>query len=199
MYKYIYDGDNIRKEETMMRRKQFRTLRVLGFAIALVMVFSVFAFAADASIKKINYKGAGKVQVVFSDTVSYGDVKVSVKDNSGDTYTATVKSKNSTSMQFIIKNCAVGKTYKFTISGVNKGKVSGNFSIITKKKATTTAKNTAKKKWKAESFTNVTTKSSSYKDTAVWKVSFKSGNFNYTYMVTQQKGKVIYYERKQAD
>lgn len=182
-----------------MRSRQFRAIRILGCALVLIMAFSVFALAADASIKTINYKGAGKVQVVFADKVSYDDVKIKVKDSNGDSYSTTINSKKATTMQFQIKNCAVGKTYKFTINGVNKGKVSGSFKIISKKAATTTAKNTAKKKWKAEKFSNVTTKSSSYKGTAVWKVAFKSGNFNYTYMVTQQKGKVIYYERKQAD
>lgn len=182
-----------------MRRKQFGLFIILGFVMVLVMAFSISAYAADASIKNINYKGAGKVQITFTDDVSYSDVKISVKDNSGKTYNAAVKSKNATSMQFLIKNCVAGKTYKFTISGVNKGKVAESFKIINKKTAATTAKNTAKNKWKAEKFSNITTTSSSYKGTAVWKVSFKSGNFQYVYMVTQQKGKVIYYERKQAE
>lgn len=181
----------------MRMRKLLGTIKVMVIALALVMAFSVSSFA-DASITKVNYKGSGKVQVTFENKVSYGDIKVSVTDNNGDKYTATVKSKNETSLVFVIKSYKAGKTYKFTISGVDKGKVSSSFKIIAKKTATNTAKNTAKKKWKAESFSDVTTKGSTYKGTSVWKVTFKSGNFNYTYMISQQKGKVLYYERKQA-
>lgn len=179
-------------------KKHFSTIKVMVIALGLIMAFSVSVFA-DVSISKINYKGSGKVQVTFSGKVSYNDTKVTIEDNNGVSYDASVMSKDNKNIQFVIKRYKTGRTYTFTISGVSKESFSGSFKIIAKNTAITTAKNTAKKKWKATEFSDVSAKSSTYKGTSVWKVSFKSGNSKYVYMVTQQKGKVIYYEKKKAE
>ena len=173
----------------------FRTFIVLMMATVLLVAGTSMVFAAT-SARKITYKGSGKVVVSFKNSVTYEDVGVTVKDNSGKTYKTSIKSKDGSSITFVIKSYKTGKTYKITVDGIKSGTVTGSFKIYSKAAATSTAKAAAKKAWEIKSFKSVKATSSTYRGQSVWKIAFQSGDHSYTYMVAQQTGKIIYSERK---
>lgn len=179
----------------MKQRGFFRTIIVLIMTASLLLVGTSIAFAA-ASPKSITYNGSGRVTVNFKSKVTYDDVAITIKDNSGKKYSTSIKKKSATSIQFLIEGYKTGKTYKVSVSGIGGGTVAGSFKIYSKSKAISIAKSTAKKDWAAKKYQNVKAKSSIYRKKSIWKVTFQSGDHSYTYMVAQQTGKVIYSERK---
>ena len=110
----------------------FATLMITIWAI----VAAVPAFAAP-KVKKAEYEGKGRVEVDFNSKVKYKNVKVTVKDNKGATYSTTINEKDNDDLTFTIKNFKTGRTYTYTISGVKKnnessyGKVTGKVTIPT--------------------------------------------------------------------
>lgn len=178
-----------------MKRSAFRTFIVLMMATALVVVAASMSFAAT-SVKSVSYKGSGKVTVSYRTEVTYDDVDITVKDNSGKTYGTSIKKSSSSSITFLIKSYKAGKSYKFTINGIKGGAVTGSFKIYSKAKATAIAKSAAKSAWGVKQFSNVKATSSTYRSQSTWKVSFQEGDHNYTYMVAQQTGKILWNERK---
>lgn len=110
----------------------FATLMITIWAI----VAAVPAFAAP-KVKKAEYEGKGRVEVDFNSKVKYKNVKVTVKDNKGATYSTTINEKDDDDLTFTIKNFKTGRTYTYTISGVKKnnessyGKVTGKVTIPT--------------------------------------------------------------------
>ncbi|MBP3875301.1 MAG: hypothetical protein J6E41_06375 [Lachnospiraceae bacterium] len=120
-----------KKTKTTVRR-MFATLMITIWAI----VAAVPAFAAP-KVKKAEYEGKGRVEVDFNSKVKYKNVKVTVKDNKGATYSTTINEKDDDDLTFTIKNFKTGRTYTYTISGVKKnnessyGKVTGKVTIQT--------------------------------------------------------------------
>ena len=120
-----------KKTKTTVRR-MFATLMITIWAI----VAAVPAFAAP-KVKKAEYEGKGRVEVDFKSKVKYKNVKVTVKDNKGATYSTTINEKDNDDLTFTIKNFKTGRTYTYTISGVKKnnersyGKVTGKVTIPT--------------------------------------------------------------------
>lgn len=120
-----------KKTKTTVRR-MFATLMITIWAI----VAAVPAFAAP-KVKKAEYEGKGRVEVDFNSKVKYKNVKVTVKDNKGATYSTTINEKDDDDLTFTIKNFKTGRTYTYTISGVKKnnessyGKVTGKVTIPT--------------------------------------------------------------------
>lgn len=120
-----------KKTKTTVRR-MFATLMITIWAI----VAAVPAFAAP-KVKKAEYEGKGRVEVDFNSMVKYKNVKVTVKDNKGATYSTTINEKDNDDLTFTIKNFKTGRTYTYTISGVKKnnessyGKVTGKVTIPT--------------------------------------------------------------------
>ena len=118
-----------KKTKTTVRR-MFATLMITIWAI----VAAVPAFAAP-KVKKAEYEGKGRVEVDFNSKVKYKNVKVTVKDNKGATYSTTINEKDNDDLTFTIKNYKAGRTYTYTISGVRKnkektyGKVTGKVTI----------------------------------------------------------------------
>lgn len=110
----------------------FATLMITIWAV----VAAVPAFAAP-KVKKAEYEGKGRVEVDFKSKVKYKNVKVTVKDNKGATYSTTINEKDNDDLTFTIKNFKTGRTYTYTISGVKKnnessyGKVTGKVTIPT--------------------------------------------------------------------
>ncbi len=110
-----------------------RTLAALMVMIWMV-VAAVPALAAP-KIQKAEYEGKGRVEVDFNSKVKYKNVKVTVKDNKGATYSTKINEKDNDDLTFTIKNFKTGRTYTYTISGVKKnnetsyGKVTGKVSI----------------------------------------------------------------------
>ena len=117
-----------------MKRKLF---------VALVSVFTLFTTLlnvnAAASIKEVDYDGKGEVEVEFAENVTYNNPKVTVKDASGKTYSATIIEKDNDSLEFKVNNLSSGTNYSFTISGVkfrsgnSFTSVSGSFKTPVKK------------------------------------------------------------------
>lgn len=120
-----------KKTKTTIRR-MFATLMITIWAI----VAAVPAFAAP-KVKKAEYEGKGRVEVDFNSKVKYKNVKVTVKDNKGATYSTKINEKDNDDLTFTIKNFKTGRTYTYTISGVKKnnessyGKVTGKVTIPT--------------------------------------------------------------------
>lgn len=120
-----------KKTKTTVRR-MFATLMITIWAI----VAAVPAFAAP-KVKKAEYEGKGRVEVDFNSKVKYKNVKVTVKDNKGATYSTTINEKDDDDLTFTIKNFKTGRTYTYTISGIKKnnessyGKVTGKVTIPT--------------------------------------------------------------------
>lgn len=178
-----------------MKRSFFRTTIVLMMAAILVVVATSMSFAAT-SAKSVVYKGSGKVTVSYRTKVTYEDVDITVKDNAGKTYGTSIKKKTASSITFLVKSYKAGKSYKFTISGIKGGAVTGSFKIYSKSKAITIAKAAAKSSWGVKKYSNVKAISSTYRNQSTWKVSFQEGDHSYTYMVAQQTGKILWNERK---
>lgn len=178
-----------------MKRSVFRAMIVLMMATVLLVVTTSMSFAAT-STKSVVYEGSGKVTVSYRTKVTYEEVDISVKDNSGKTYSTSIKKKSSSSITFLIKSYKAGKSYKFTINGIKGGAVTGSFKIYSKSKAMAIAKSAAKSAWGVKSFSNVKASSSTYRNQSTWKVSFQEGDHSYTYMVAQQTGKILWNERK---
>ena len=93
---------------------------LLIIALLITVAFtSVTAFAA-ASIKDIEYKGKGKVEVEFDSPVHYCRTELVVKDSSGERYDTEITAKEKTKFKFTIKNYRKGYTYTFKIKRVRK-------------------------------------------------------------------------------
>ena len=115
--------------------------RLFALLLAAALLLSaVPAFAASASIRKVEYEGSGKVEVEFKKDVQYKSAKVKVTDSDGKSYTAKISDKDEDDLTFKVSSIAAGKTYKFTISGVRAGRsgsygsVSGSFKTPSPKK-----------------------------------------------------------------
>lgn len=106
-----------------MKAKQTIFGIVTAAVLASTLLFPTTVFAASkASIKKTTYEGSGIVDVDFSKDVQYKNTKITVKDSSGKTYSATIRDKDEDDLEFRIAKYATGKTYQYTISGVrNRG------------------------------------------------------------------------------
>lgn len=180
----------------MKSRSFFRTIIVLIVATTMLLAGTSIGFAATAP-KSITYKGSGKVTVNFKSEVTYDDVAISIKDNSGKTYKTSISKKTKSYISFLIKGYKTGKTYEVSVSGISGGTVAGSFKIYSKSKAITIAKNDVKKvakkaKKKVVFKNNAKATSSTYKSLSVWKVTFTANDRSYTYMITQQTGKILY-------
>ena len=192
---YVYTGIVPRKETAMKKSVKFRLSLILIVIATVFICASSISFAAT-SVKKVNYKGGGKVEISFASKVSYSSPKVAITDNNGTPYGASITKKTSSTLYFKISKYKTGKTYKVTISGIKSGGVVTSFKIVSKKAAIATAKKKAKSTWGAKGYANVEAESTTYKSTGVWKVSFASGGFNYTYWISQQTGNLLRSERK---
>ena len=192
---YVYLGIVLRKETAMKRSGKFRLSLILIVIATVFICESSISFAAT-SVKKVNYKGGGKVEISFVSKVTYSSPKVAVTDNDGTAYSTGIVKKGSTSLQFKISKYKTGKIYKVKISGIKSGGVVASFKIVSKKAAIATAKGKAKSTWGAKGYSNVEAIGTTYKSTGVWKVSFAAGGFNYTYWISQQTGNILRSERK---
>lgn len=97
--------------------------------VAALLLSAVPAFAASASIRKVEYEGSGKVEVEFKKDVQYKSAKVKVWDEDGKSYTARIREKDEEDLTFKVSSIAAGKEYKFTISGVRAGR-SGSYGSV---------------------------------------------------------------------
>lgn len=165
--------------------------KILVFVIAAMLVvgLSSFSFAAT-SLRKVNYAGSGNVEIYLAKKTSYGNMKVTAKDNEGVSYQTKITSKSKSGLKFKIYNYKTGRAYKLVISGYKGGNINASMSIISKKKAISTAKRKAKSLG-ATKFNNVNAESTVYRNTGAWRVSFDSNGSKYMYLISQQTGMVL--------
>jgi hypothetical protein len=120
--------------KTKFRNKKMRALICMLTIMIWIMATAVPAMAAP-SVKEAEYEGNGRVEVEFKTKVSYKDLKVTVKDSKGKTYTAKIIEKDNDDLTFVIKGYKTGRTYTYTISGIKKkseskyGKLTGKVTI----------------------------------------------------------------------
>lgn len=100
-------------------KKKMRVMLCTMMAAIWVLAMAMPAMAAP-KVKEAEYEGNGRVEVEFGSKVNYKNVKVTVKDGSGKSYTTKIVEKDSDDLTFVIKNFAKGKTYTYTISGIKK-------------------------------------------------------------------------------
>ena len=98
--------------------KRMTTVTLIAvMALSLGIVPSSAASRAP-SIEDVEYKGNGVVEVDFSTDVRYSKTKVTVKDNKGKKYKATILKKDEDELRFKIKEYKNGRNYSFKIVGV---------------------------------------------------------------------------------
>lgn len=99
--------------------RALRRITVFSLIMAMAFSFGVMpASAASPMIEDIEYCGSGIVEVDFVGDVSYKNTKVTVKDNKGKKYRASIIKKDSDDIKFKIKKYKKGRTYKFKIKNV---------------------------------------------------------------------------------
>ena len=88
--------------------------------------------ASGVSIKKIDCDIKDKeLEIEFSSKVQYKNLKVTVKDNTGKTYTCRITDRDSDEIEVRVQGLKRGTTYTVTVSGVRlKGKT--QYQTITK-------------------------------------------------------------------
>lgn len=123
--KYTYTISGVRREGTSSYGSISGSFSVKGSSTS----------SESVKIEDVDYDSRGYVEVEFTKRVQYNNVKVTVKDSNGKSYTATVRSKGSDELKFRVPNISEGrgKKYTFTISGVkvkgasDYGTASGSF------------------------------------------------------------------------
>lgn len=98
-------------------------------ALSVVLAASVPAFAAEVSIRKVEYEGAGRVEVDFDGYVQYENVEVIVNDDSGKNYLTEIRELDGDDLSFKVSDIAAGQSYSFVISGVRSGKTGSYASV----------------------------------------------------------------------
>lgn len=112
-------------------------LKTVSAALALVLTCGTPGMPAMAagSIRNTEYGGDGRVEIEFDTSVTYGDLKVSVADESGGKRKVSVVEKGSDELVFAIKDYKAGQTYSYTIEGIkvredaDSVKLSGDITI----------------------------------------------------------------------
>ena len=104
---------------------------------SLVVLFSIFATCtpvmANSIIEEVDFESNSVVEVEFSQKVSYRNPKVTVKDTSGKSYTATLIEYDNDDLKFYVNGLKPNTKYTFSISGVQvlktnaTAKVNGTF------------------------------------------------------------------------
>ncbi len=102
-----------------MRKKTIKALLMTMAVLSIIFISSMTA-SASAAIKNIEYEGNGKVEVNFKSGVKYNHVKIAVKDAAGKIVKAVITDIDHDDLDFRLKHFSMGKTYRFTISGIKK-------------------------------------------------------------------------------
>lgn len=165
-----------------------------------------------AIIEKTKYDGNGKVEVDFQSNVWYkNNVKVTVKDNTGKSYTARILDFDDDELDFRINNYKAGKTYTYTISGIRPvgattyKKVTGKVTIpaaqkttnITLAKAKSIALNHADLKASQVYFTEA--KLDRDDGILIYELEFRRGRMEYSYEIKASNGKILDWEQEYDD
>ena len=96
-----------------------QVLRTMITALILTCLIAVSAFAAPR-VKKVQYKGNGRVEIDFRSKVSYRNAKVSVRDNRGNRIGAVIIDRDDDDIEIRLLGYKAGKTYTIKVSGIRK-------------------------------------------------------------------------------
>ena len=102
---------------------------------AIVLLFNLAAYAVAPEVLKVEYEGFGFVDVEFFMDVQFQNPQVTVQDEAGNTYQATIWETDDDDITFSVENLSEGKVYSFTIDGVrsgfsgDSGAVKGEFAV----------------------------------------------------------------------
>ena len=188
--------------------------RLLASMLALAMMLSTLLVmpvnAAVPQKKRIKYEGYGKVEMEFRSKVQWKNVKVTVKDNTGKSYSVKILDTDSDEIEFKILQYKQGRKYTCTVSGVRQkgngsyGKVSGSVTIpttkVSERKAVSIALNDAVKKYKIQKsdVKGIDLDIDKYKGKKVFEIEFyvkKNGRTReYEYKIDPANGKILYRE-----
>lgn len=124
------NAHKLSKRRDEMKKK----MRALLCTLMIMLWITATAIPAMASpkIKEAEYEGNGRVEVDFKSKVKYKNVKVTVTDSAGKTYSTKINKKDSDDLTFTINGFKKGVTYTYKISGVKK-KSEKNYSQVTGK------------------------------------------------------------------
>lgn len=180
-----------------MRTSRRRRLIFILMTVAVLFVASSTMVMAKTAVRKTVYQGGGKVAVYFEDSVKYDGLEVIAKDGDDKVYKTEVLDKTSYKVQFDIEKYKTDRTYKITIKGLDSGNATTTFKILPKADAIKIAKEESN----ASGFKKVDCESGTYHYYGIWRVTFKgesSGKeWNYTYLIRQQDGRVMASSKKQ--
>ncbi|MBP3737125.1 MAG: hypothetical protein J6I56_08910 [Lachnospiraceae bacterium] len=111
-------------------------IQLSALACAGAMMFQAgIPVQAAAKIQRAKYEDGGEVDVDFRTRVQYRNPKITVKDNTGKSYTAIITEKDSDDLEFTIRRFAPGRRYTYKITGIRAlgdksfGSVTGTISI----------------------------------------------------------------------
>lgn len=193
---------------------KYQWKRLLASMLALAMTISTLlvmpANAAAPQKKSMKYEGYGKVEMKFRSKVQWKSVKVTVKDDTGKSYSVKILDTDSDDIEFKILQYKQGRKYTCTVSGVRQkgsgsyGKVSGSISIpttkVSERKAVSIALNDAVKKYKIQKADakGIDLDIDKYKGKKVFEIEFrvkKNGRtVEYEYKIDPTTGKILYRE-----
>ncbi len=123
-------------------KKLFCFLLALGLLVGTCASYVAAHGSGHASVARVEYEGNGKVDVDFHGRVAYNNPVVTVKDADGKKYSAKILERDSDDLDFKADGVRSGKTYTFTISGIQKSgtsaftSVSGRFTVPSVSKVT---------------------------------------------------------------
>ena len=183
---------------------------MLAFAMAFSTLLVMPVSAAAPQKKSIKYEGYGKVELEFRSKVQWKNVKVTVKDNTGKSYSVKILDTDSDEIEFKILQYKQGRKYTCTVSGVRQkgngsyGKVSGSVTIpttkVSERKAVSIALNDAVKNYKIQKsdVKGIDLDIDKYKGKKVFEIEFyvkKNGRTReYEYKIDPANGKILYRE-----
>lgn len=197
-----------------------RSIRIpAALAVIVAMLAGTFTpvNATAPSKEKVEYLGNGQVEIEFVQDVNYKKPKVTVKDNSGKKYTASILKKDSDDLHFRIKNYKAGRSYTFTVKGVRVKRTSKYGSVtavvnipapaappadtakaVTASDAKSIAISDAASKWgiSRNSVYDLDVEGDTYKDVKVWEVDFEAGRYEYEYKISKADGSILKYSRE---
>ncbi|MCI8646112.1 MAG: hypothetical protein HFE76_04745 [Firmicutes bacterium] len=191
-------------------RSQFRIGIAVVIILAMLLSLSVApVFATAPKTEHVKYLGAGKVEVEFRHDVQYKKPKVTVKDSSGNVYSASIYKKDDDELKFKIKKYKKGKNYTFTISGIRKehtakyGSVSGTVKIPKDQEKNITAKEARNIALKDAGLTlqdvyDLDVEKDRDDGVVKYEVSFKTTKWEYDYEISL-KGAILHKDKEIND
>ena len=179
-------------------RSRRRSILLILATVAVLFVASSTIAMAKTNVYKTIYQGNGKVAVYFQEAVKFDNPSVIVKDSDKKTYKDEILATTTRKIQFQIKDYKTDETYKITIKGADSGNEEISLKILSKD----SAKKIAKDESNAKSIHDVECESGTHHYYAIWRVTFKGissdKEWEYTYLIRQQDGRVLASSKKQA-